>query len=130
VDHLPFPDATFDAVTHGFLMRNVIDIPGALAEQYRTLKPGGRLAFLETTPPRDDLLRPFLLFYLRHIIPIIGTILTGHADAYNYLPNSTIGFRAPDEITTLMRDAGFVDVQYRTFMFHTVAVHWGQKLAP
>ena len=127
--NLPFPAATFDAVTHGFLLRNVIDIPRALAEQLRVLKPGGHMVCLDTTPPPDNLLKPFLVFYLTRIIPLIGTLLTGQTDAYTYLPKSTVGFKSPDELAQLMRQAGFKDVQYRRFMFNTIAVHWGTKPA-
>jgi demethylmenaquinone methyltransferase/2-methoxy-6-polyprenyl-1,4-benzoquinol methylase len=124
---LPFPDRSFEAVTHGFLVRNVIDIPRALAEQMRVLKPGGRVVCLDTTPPPPDVLRPFLVFYLTRIIPMIGTIITGHTDAYTYLPSSTIGFKAPEELADLMRGAGFVEVGWRRFMFNTIAVHWGTR---
>jgi demethylmenaquinone methyltransferase/2-methoxy-6-polyprenyl-1,4-benzoquinol methylase len=125
--NLPFADASFDAVTHGFLVRNVIDIRRAFAEQLRVLKPGGRVVCLDTTPPPANLLRPFLVFYLTKIIPLIGTILTGHRDAYTYLPNSTVGFKTPDVLADMMREAGFTDVGYRRFMFNTIAVHWGTK---
>jgi demethylmenaquinone methyltransferase / 2-methoxy-6-polyprenyl-1,4-benzoquinol methylase len=124
---LPFPDASFDAVTHGFLVRNVIDIPAALAEQLRVLRPGGRMVCLDTTPPPPNLLRPFLTFYLRHIVPLIGVLVTGQRDAYSYLPNSTLGFKTPDELANIMRKAGFADVGYKRFMFNTIAVHWGSK---
>jgi len=127
--NLPFPDESFDAITHGFLVRNVIDIPRAFAEQYRVLKPGGHVVCLDTTPPPPNLLRPFLVFYLTRIIPIIGTVLTGQRDAYTYLPNSTIGFKTPDELADLMRSSGFVEVGYRRFMMNTIAVHWGTKPA-
>lgn len=127
--NLPFADASFDAVTQGFLLRNVIDIPRALAEQKRVLKVGGHVVSLDTTPPPDNLLRPFLVFYLTKIIPLIGTLLTGQTDAYTYLPNSTVGFKAADALAQSMRDAGFLDVQYRRFMFNTIAVHWGTKPA-
>ncbi len=125
--NLPFADQSFDAVTHGFLVRNVIDIPRALAEQLRVLKPGGHMVCLDTTPPPANLLRPFLLFYLTRIIPTIGTLLTGQRDAYTYLPKSTVGFKSPDDLAALMRQVGFVDVSYRRFMFNTIAVHWGTK---
>ncbi|MCE7947095.1 MAG: ubiquinone/menaquinone biosynthesis methyltransferase [Chloroflexi bacterium CFX4] len=125
--NLPFPAETFDAVTHGFLVRNVIDIPRAFAEQWRVLKRGGYIVCLDTTPPPPNVLRPFLLIYLQKIIPIIGTILTGQRDAYTYLPNSTIGFKSPQELAALMQMAGFTDVGYKRFMFNTIAVHWGKK---
>lgn len=59
---LPFPDNYFDAVTSGFLMRNVIDVEGAFKEQMRVTKPGGRVVVLETSPPKDNALKPFILF--------------------------------------------------------------------
>ncbi|MDX1613078.1 MAG: class I SAM-dependent methyltransferase, partial [Candidatus Promineifilaceae bacterium] len=61
---LPFPNATFDAVTSGFLMRNVIDVPGALREQARVTRPGGRVVILESSPPKDNWLRPLIRFHL------------------------------------------------------------------
>ena len=125
--HLPFPDATFDAVTHGFLVRNVIDIGAAFAEQWRVLKPGGRVVCLDTSPPPPNLLRPLLTLYLTRIVPVFGAIISGHRDAYTYLPNSTLGFKPPEALAALMREAGFEDVGYKRFMFNTVAVHWGAK---
>lgn len=127
--NLPFPSTYFDAVTHGFLLRNVIDIPHALSEQWRVLKPGGHVVCLDTTPPPANLLRPFIVFYLTKIIPVIGMLVSGHRDAYTYLPNSTIGFKSPEALATMMREAGFTDVNYRRFMFNTIAVHWGTKPA-
>jgi demethylmenaquinone methyltransferase/2-methoxy-6-polyprenyl-1,4-benzoquinol methylase len=124
---LPFPDATFDAVTHGFLMRNVIDIPGALAEQRRVLKPGGWMVSLDTTPPPDNLLQPFLTLYLTRIVPLIGALLTGHRDAYTYLPNSTLGFKSAEALRDEIVRAGFAETGFQRFMLNTVAVHWGQK---
>ena len=77
--HLPYAPHTFDAVTSCYLFRNVTDIGGALAEQVRVLKPGGRLVTLDTTPPRGPL-RPLIRLYLRWIIPLLGRWITGQAD--------------------------------------------------
>src|SRR5690606_9311126 len=72
--NLPFPEDTFDALTAGYLIRNVIDIPRAFAEQLRVLKPGGRVVILDTSPPPQNLLRPFIEIHLRYIIPLLGRI--------------------------------------------------------
>lgn len=129
--NLPFPDETFDAVMSGYLVRNVIDINRTLREQLRVLKPGGRIVILDTSPPPRNILRPFILAYLKFGIPILGRIIGGKqtADAYKYLPESTQAFKTPQELTALMREAGVRNIAYRTFMFGTMAVHWGHKQA-
>jgi len=127
--NIPFPDNTFDAVTAGYLIRNVIDIPRAFAEQRRVLKPGGRVVILDSSPPPDNLLRPFINIYLRYVIPTMGRIVSGKqgADAYKYLPESTQAFKTPEQLAEIMRQAGFKSVAYRMFMFGTMGVHWGEK---
>jgi demethylmenaquinone methyltransferase/2-methoxy-6-polyprenyl-1,4-benzoquinol methylase len=125
--NLPYAPETFDAVTAGYLIRNVYDIPRAFTEQMRVLKPGGRVVILDTSPPPRNSLRPFILIHLKYVIPTLGKIISENADAYQYLPESTQAFKTPDELVKLMQDAGFVNVQYRTFMFGTMAVHWGEK---
>jgi demethylmenaquinone methyltransferase/2-methoxy-6-polyprenyl-1,4-benzoquinol methylase len=127
--NLPYGDRTFDAVTAGYLMRNVIDIPRAFAEQMRVLRPGGRLVILDTSPPPANLLRPFIIAYLRYGIPLLGRLISGDSDAYSYLPESTQKFKTPQELAALMRGAGFVNVAWKSFMFGTMAVHWGERPA-
>lgn len=124
---LPFARDTFDAVTSGFLMRNVIDVPGALHEQFRVTRPGGRVVILESSPPKSNLLKPFVGIHLTYVIPFLGRLVTGEGDAYRYLPSTTRRFRNPGALAVTMRDVGFVDVHYRLFMFGTVAVHVGRK---
>jgi demethylmenaquinone methyltransferase / 2-methoxy-6-polyprenyl-1,4-benzoquinol methylase len=128
---LPFASNLFDAVVSGYLVRNVVDIPRTLAEQMRVLKPGGRIVILDTTPPPDNLLKPFILIHLKYIIPLLGRIIGGKsvADAYKYLPESTQAFKTPEELAGLMRSSGYQNVTFRTFMFGTMAVHRGEKPA-
>ncbi len=126
---LPFPNAYFDAALSGYLVRNVVDIMQTLGEQMRVLKPGGRIVILDTSPPPNSIMKPFILLYLNFGIPVLGRLIGGPAavDAYQYLPESTQAFKTPDELAQLMREAGYVNVGYQTFMFGTSAVHWGEK---
>lgn len=124
---LPFPDNYFDAVTSGFLMRNVIDVQQAFAEQMRVTKPGGRIVVLESSPPKRNVLRPFILMHLNFVIPTLGRLVAGDAAAYRYLPDSTQQFRDPDSLAAVMRQVGLEEVDYKLFMFGTIAVHVGQK---
>jgi demethylmenaquinone methyltransferase/2-methoxy-6-polyprenyl-1,4-benzoquinol methylase len=123
----PFPEATFDAVVSGFLMRNVMDIPGALREQYRLLKPGGRIVILDTTKPKRSLLSPFIRFHMHVIIPALGALLTGSRGAYTYLPESTEGFVTAEALAEHMTAAGFQKVGFQRLMFGAIAVHRGEK---
>jgi demethylmenaquinone methyltransferase/2-methoxy-6-polyprenyl-1,4-benzoquinol methylase len=127
--NLPFPDERFHAVVSGFLVRNVIDIPRTLAEQMRVLKSGGRIVILDTSPPPNNILKPFIQFHLNYVIPIMGRIIGGEAavDAYKYLPESTQAFKTADELAELMQQAGYVNVDFKKFMLGTMAVHWGEK---
>ena len=126
---LPFADDTFDAVTSGFLMRNVVDVAGAFAEQMRVTRPGGRVVVLESSPPKENLLRPLIRLHLNTVIPTLGRLITGEREAYRYLPDTTQQFRTPEDLAQIMRDTGLVDVDYRLFMFGTIAVHAGRKPA-
>jgi demethylmenaquinone methyltransferase / 2-methoxy-6-polyprenyl-1,4-benzoquinol methylase len=125
--YLPFPSERFDAVVSGFLMRNVVDNIGALREQYRVLKPKGRLVILDTTRPKKNLLSPFIWLHMHMIIPTLGTLLSGHRDAYTYLPDSTEAFLRAEELAARMAAVGFKKIDYRRVMFGTIAIHWGEK---
>jgi demethylmenaquinone methyltransferase / 2-methoxy-6-polyprenyl-1,4-benzoquinol methylase len=125
--HLPFAADHFDSVTSGYLMRNVIDVRQAWAEQYRVLRPGGRVVCLDTTPPPRNLLRPFINFHLHVVIPTLGRLIAGASDAYSYLPDSTENFLPAEQLAERLRAAGFRDVGFRRLMFGTMAIHWGTK---
>ena len=126
---LPFADKTFDAVVSGFLMRNVIDVSQVLKEQFRVLKPGGRIVILDTTRPKRNLLSPFIWIHMHAVIPALGGMVSGVRDAYNYLPDSTESFLTAEALSARMIAAGFKNVNFQRFMFGTIAIHHGEKLA-
>ena len=125
--YLPFENNDFDVVVSGFLMRNVGDIQQALKEQYRILKPGGRIIILDTTKPKRNLLSPFIWLHMHLVIPFVGGLLSGFKDAYNYLPDSTEEFITATELTARMAAAGFRRNNFEKLMFGTIAIHWGDK---
>jgi len=125
--HLPFPEGSFEAVVSGFLMRNVGNLEAALAEQYRVLKPGGRMLILETTRPGSGILSPFVRFHMRYFIPWIGSLVSGNREAYRYLPDSSESFLSAEELAGRMALAGFQNVGFQRRMAGTIAIHWGEK---
>lgn len=124
---LPFADSAFNKVVNGFLLRNVADPLTALREMYRVLIPGGKLVILETTPPGRNILYPFIIFYLRVVIPLLGNLFAGNSKAYQYLPASSIGFSTAEQLAQSLTQVGFKNVGYLKKMFGTVAIHWGEK---
>jgi demethylmenaquinone methyltransferase/2-methoxy-6-polyprenyl-1,4-benzoquinol methylase len=121
---LPFEDASFDAVTVGFGVRNVDDLERALRELRRVLRPGGRLGILEITRPRG-LLSPFYRLWFDAVIPLLGKLVPG-GSAYTYLPASVRRFPGPEELSALIAAARFEAVRHRTFAGGIVALHTGE----
>jgi demethylmenaquinone methyltransferase/2-methoxy-6-polyprenyl-1,4-benzoquinol methylase len=124
---LPFADETFDAVTSGFVVRNLGDVRVGLVEQVRVLRPGGRLVILETTPGPGGWIRIFFEFYFRRLVPLLGTLVAGDATAYTYLPESTLAFVEPSRLREVLRAAGLRDVQTRALALGCVALTCGRK---
>ena len=124
---LPFMDDSFDSVASGYLARNVADVRKLFEEQMRVVRPGGKVVCLDTSPVHSNILKPFILFHLKAVIPVLGRLVTRDPDAYRYLPESTQAFMGPEALASVMRMAGLKDVSYRRFMFGTMAVHWGTR---
>ena len=106
VERLPFGEASFDAVTCAFGVRNFVHLEQGLSEMLRVLKPGGRMVILELATPDSPLLRPFYNLYTRHIIPWLGQHLAGSRDAYTYLPRSIEHFPKGTDFIHIIENAG------------------------
>lgn len=104
---LPFPDASFDAVTCAFGVRNFVHLEQGLSEMLRVLKPGGQLVVLELATPDSPLVKPFYNLYTRRIIPWLGSRIAGNREAYTYLPASIERFPKGDAFLEKIRNSQF-----------------------
>ncbi len=110
--HLPYRDGAFDAAFSAFCVRNFADLPRAMRELRRVVRPGGRVAILEFFRPE----RPRFFFdkiYNGRVLPLIGWAVTGDRDAYRYLPQSIERFSSCDEFAALLAEIGFARVEAR-----------------
>jgi len=122
------PDATFDAVTTGFCMRNVANLSQALSEIRRVLKPGGRLICLEFSRPVIGWLRRLYDWYSFTLLPWIGTKVSGDTTGvYQYLPASIRTFPDQEGLATLLGEVGFEKVEYHNLSGGIVAIHVAVK---
>ena len=124
---LPYTDAHFDAVTVSFGLRNMKDYLGAITEMARVIKPGGRFICLELTPFRKPVLGTMFNWYFTRIVPKVGGLLSGDAEAYRYLPTSVSAFPDAKSLIGLMDEAGLRANEYEVLGFGTVALHVGIK---
>lgn len=121
---LPYPDHTFDGAIISFGLRNVTNIPQALAEMHRVIKPGGWMVNLDTCPTPK---LPGMNFYFSKIMPIIGGLLAKDQQAYQYLSESTRHFLTPAQLKSAFEQAGCVNVISQTLMLGSVSLQAGQK---
>jgi demethylmenaquinone methyltransferase/2-methoxy-6-polyprenyl-1,4-benzoquinol methylase len=125
---LPFADGTFDGAINGFLLRNVADLPAALTEMLRVLRPGGRIACLEITWPQAPLFRQAFGLYFGRLVPLVGGAISGRPQAYAYLPRSVQAFVTARELAARMEQVGWRDVRYRLLALGTVAIHTARRI--
>lgn len=107
---LPMSDASADGATCGFALRNVTDLQALFDETARVVRPGGRVALLETSEPDNGLMRSGHAVYFRHVAPFIGGVLS-RREAYLYLPRSTAYLPSPPRMVAMLRAAGFPDAE-------------------
>jgi demethylmenaquinone methyltransferase/2-methoxy-6-polyprenyl-1,4-benzoquinol methylase len=131
---IPLQDASVDATTIGFGIRNVEQPAVACREIARVLRTAGTLVILEFSLPRSSALRNFYLWYFRRILPLIGRLISKHPSAYTYLPASVEAFPSPEEFCQQLRDAGFGTVRAVpltfgiVYMFVAVKVPRGDRV--
>jgi demethylmenaquinone methyltransferase/2-methoxy-6-polyprenyl-1,4-benzoquinol methylase len=125
---LPFADNTFDVYTISFGIRNVTRIPDALTEAFRVLRPGGRLMVLEFSQIPNEGLQWLYDRYSFNVIPVMGQVVAGDRDSYQYLVESIRKFPDQETFAGMIRAAGFDQVKYRNLTMGVAALHSGWKL--
>jgi demethylmenaquinone methyltransferase/2-methoxy-6-polyprenyl-1,4-benzoquinol methylase len=125
-EKLPFPPSHFDAATFSFGIRNVTTPLQSLQEIFRVLKPKGRVLILEfSLPPKP--IQAFFLFYLRHILPRLGALLSKKKEAYRYLNETIETFPSGKEFCLLMKEAGFSRLRAIPMALGGVTLYIGDK---
>jgi demethylmenaquinone methyltransferase/2-methoxy-6-polyprenyl-1,4-benzoquinol methylase len=123
---LPFKNENFDLVTSAFGFRNLTDYDAALREILRVLRPGGECGILDFSEP-NGVMGPLYRIYFKHVLPRIGTIISGVRGPYAYLPASVERFPAPAEMIERMRSAGFREASWTPYTFGIAGLYRGKK---
>jgi demethylmenaquinone methyltransferase/2-methoxy-6-polyprenyl-1,4-benzoquinol methylase len=124
---LPFRNDSLDVVASAFGFRNLANYALGLQEMQRVLKPGGRVAILEFSQVRWPVFGSLFRFYFAHVLPRLGTWLSGVSGPYQYLPDSVSRFPDQEALAAALREAGFVEVSYRNLTGGVAALHVGRK---
>lgn len=128
-ESLPFDDVSFDRVTVAFGVRNFENLEGGLCEAWRVLKPGGRLVILELSYPDNALLLKGYKLYALKFLPWLGEKISGHREAYTYLPESILRFPKPAQFIPLLEEAGFQNCQCQSLSFGICRLYTAEKAA-
>lgn len=126
-EKLPFADNTFDAITVAFGVRNFENLEAGLREMLRVLKPGGTCVVLEFTMPAAFPVKQLYNFYFRHILPLIGRLVSSHKSAYTYLPESVKAFPQRTDFVQIMESCGYSSARFRSLSLGIAAIYVGSK---
>lgn len=124
---IPLADASCDAATIAFGIRNVAEPEGALAEIARVLRPAGRLAILEFGQPAIPGIRTLYAWYFRYLLPAVGRLVSKHASAYSYLPASVGSFPPPREFARTIARHGFSQISAVPLTFGIVYLYIAER---
>ena len=124
---LPFDDNTFDCVTVAYGVRNFERLADGYREMARVLRPGGLLCVIELSTPRGWLTGPLYRLYTRHVIPLVGRMISKDVRAYSYLPESIAAVAQGEAMLDLMRGAGFSDAHHRPMTFGACTIYTARK---
>lgn len=126
----PFRDAVFDGVMSAFVLRNVSDLGVFFSQAFRVLRPGGKFVSLDMFPPSKGWFETFYGLYFYRAVPWIGALLAHDRQAYRYLSESVRAFHSPATVAEILRQAGFSDVTWRTYLCGAVCMHVAEKWSP
>lgn len=126
-EHLTFPDASFDAVTVAFGVRNFENLQKGLDEICRVIRPGGQTVILEFSNPKSFPIKQLYSFYSKNILPRIGGLFSKDSRAYSYLPESIVQFPDGNNFTDLLLKAGFKQAQSKPQTFGICTIYIGTK---
>ena len=126
-EEIPAASEKFWGVTVAFGVRNLAQTAKGLAEMYRVLKPGGKLLILEFSRPRNAFFKPIYNFYLNRVLPKVAGLVSGDKEAYEYLASSIAKFYEPEELLSMMKEAGFSKQYCRPLTMGIVTLYIGIK---
>lgn len=127
VRDLPFENESFHYATICFGLRNVSNYTDALKEARRVLKPGGKLACLETSRPSIPVFKELYYLYMRYAVPYLGRLFTGNPQGYLWLQESTWNFPDNKSLATIFKEAGFENIIIKQYLGGVIAMHLGIK---
>lgn len=124
---MPYEDASFEAVTCAYGVRNFSDLDKGLSEMFRVLKPGGQLMILEFSYPSNPFVRVVYDFFFTRIMPVVGKVVSKDAAAYTYFRNSVKGFIWGQEMADRIAASGFSDVRFKTLTFGITTIYLAER---
>lgn len=126
-ENLPYADQHFDAVLCAYGTRNFQDLHKGLAEMSRVMRPGGKLAILEFSKPKTFPVKQVFAFYFKYILPLLGKMVSKHATAYTYLPDSVMAFPEGRDFCAILEQCGFKNAKATPLTFGISSLYTADK---